>query len=103
MSTKFLQIAGLAAVALLGAGCEIRKAMYDQPKYEALQASDFFSDGSSARPLVDGTVARVTTYRSPTMLSLFRVLSRPGAWSDVWSHEGGSTAIEYAVIAGDES
>ena len=29
------------------------------------------------------------------MLSLFRVLSRPG----VWSHEGGSTAIEYAVIA----
>lgn len=33
------------------------------------------------------------------MLSLFRVLSRPGMWPDVCSHDGGSTAIEYAVIA----
>lgn len=29
------------------------------------------------------------------MLSLFRVLSRPGVWRD----QRGSTAIEYAVIA----
>jgi hypothetical protein len=32
--------------------------MHDQPKYEALEASDFFSDGRSARPIVEGTVAR---------------------------------------------
>ncbi|HEV3163032.1 MAG TPA: cytochrome c [Isosphaeraceae bacterium] len=32
--------------------------MYDQPKYEPLEASSFFEDGQSARPLVSGTVAR---------------------------------------------
>ena len=32
--------------------------MHDQPKLEPLEASDFFSDGASARPLVAGTVAR---------------------------------------------
>jgi mono/diheme cytochrome c family protein len=49
---------GLLLVALFSGGCEIRKAMYDQPKYKALQASEFFGDGRSARPLVEGTVAR---------------------------------------------
>jgi mono/diheme cytochrome c family protein len=34
--------------------------MHNQPKYIPLRASDFFSDGSSARPLVDDTVARGT-------------------------------------------
>ena len=43
-------------LALLGTGC--RQDMHDQPKYEALEASDFFSDGRSARPIVEGTVAR---------------------------------------------
>lgn len=42
----------------LGSGCKIRKEMYDQPKYEALTASDFFGDRRSARPLIEGTVAR---------------------------------------------
>lgn len=32
--------------------------MADQPRYGPLAASDFFADGRSARPLVDGTVAR---------------------------------------------
>jgi len=32
--------------------------MHDQPKYIALRPSSFFSDGRSARPPVDGTVAR---------------------------------------------
>jgi mono/diheme cytochrome c family protein len=32
--------------------------MRDQPRYEALEASDFFADGKSARPLVEGVVAR---------------------------------------------
>jgi mono/diheme cytochrome c family protein len=32
--------------------------MHDQPKYIPLRPSTFFDDGRSARPLVDGTVAR---------------------------------------------
>lgn len=45
---------GLAVVA----GC--RQDMHDQPKYRGLRPSAFFADGSSARPLVEGTVARGT-------------------------------------------
>ena len=44
----------LAAVA----GC--RQDMHDQPKYRPLRASAFFDNSSSARPLVEGTVARGT-------------------------------------------
>ena len=43
--------------ALLGA---CRQDMHNQPKYRGLRASAFFADGSSARPLVEGTVARGT-------------------------------------------
>ncbi len=32
--------------------------MHDQPKYIPLRSSDFFPDGRSARPPVEGTVAR---------------------------------------------
>jgi mono/diheme cytochrome c family protein len=38
-------------------GCD-RLDMYDQPRYKPLAASDFFADGLSARPRVEGTVAR---------------------------------------------
>ena len=50
-------IAGIVP-ALLLTGCELRQRMYDQPKMEPLEATDFFGDGRSARPLVEGTVAR---------------------------------------------
>jgi mono/diheme cytochrome c family protein len=43
-----------AALAL--AGC--RQDMHDAPRYKPLAESDFFADGSSARPLPAGTVAR---------------------------------------------
>lgn len=46
-----LILAGLAA-----AGC--RQDMHDQAKAEPLEASDFFADRRSARPVVAGTVAR---------------------------------------------
>ena len=50
-------LAGTVAIALLfAAGC--RRDMYDQPKYDAYDASTFFKDGSSSRPQVEGTVAR---------------------------------------------
>jgi mono/diheme cytochrome c family protein len=58
MNPARIQMSALALAALLASGCEIRKAMFDQPKYKALQASEFFGDGRSARPLVEGTVAR---------------------------------------------
>ena len=46
----------VATVAL--AGC--RQDMHDQPKYRPLRASVFFENTSSARPLVEGTIARGT-------------------------------------------
>ncbi len=49
--------AALAALFLLP-GCDLRQRMYDQPKYEAHEATPFFDDGLSARPAVEGTVAR---------------------------------------------
>ena len=52
----FARIALIAIAGVLISACHLD--MYDQPKYKALQASDFFKDGASARPLVDGTVAR---------------------------------------------
>ena len=51
--------AGCSLVCLLAvAGC--RQDMHNQPKYKPLRASEFFRDGSSARPVVEGTVARGT-------------------------------------------
>jgi mono/diheme cytochrome c family protein len=46
----------LVILALL-AGCD-RLDMYDQPRYKPLAASDFFSDGLSARLPVEGTIPR---------------------------------------------
>jgi mono/diheme cytochrome c family protein len=49
----------LSAVCLIAAaGC--RQDMHNQPKYRGLRSSTFFADGSSARPLIEGTVARGT-------------------------------------------
>jgi mono/diheme cytochrome c family protein len=43
-------------VAIALAGC--RTEMYDQPRYEPYEASDFYDDGTSARPTIAGTVPR---------------------------------------------
>jgi mono/diheme cytochrome c family protein len=37
-----------------------RQDMHNQPKYRGLRPSTFFANGSSARPLVEGTIARGT-------------------------------------------
>jgi mono/diheme cytochrome c family protein len=42
---------------MLIVGCD-RLDMYDQPRYKPLAASNFFADGLSARPRVEGTIAR---------------------------------------------
>ncbi len=49
--TKFL-----IALCFVAAAC--RQDMHDQPRYEPLERSTFFNDGRSARPFVEGTVAR---------------------------------------------
>lgn len=54
MKSKAFALTVFAAVAF--AGC--RQGMFDQPKKEAYEASPFFADGASARPLPAHTVAR---------------------------------------------
>ena len=62
------RVAMRGAVASLCAGCVCllasvagcRQDMHNQPKYRPLRGTAFFADGSSARPLVEGTVARGT-------------------------------------------
>jgi hypothetical protein len=46
----------IIACVLLTVGC--RQDMQDQPRYEPLEASDFFADGRASRPRVEGTVAQ---------------------------------------------
>jgi hypothetical protein len=59
MRARLPWAAGCAAALLaLGSGCELRRAMYDQPRYDTLQKSEFFGDGRSARAPVEGSVAR---------------------------------------------
>ncbi len=59
--TRMTLLGGIGLVlsmTFLGTGCELRKKMYDQPRYKTYAESDFFEDGTSARPLVEGTVPR---------------------------------------------
>ena len=61
MKSTLSKGAGLLPLALclaLVSGC--RQDMHNQPKYKPLRASGFFADGSSARPRIEGTVARGT-------------------------------------------
>ena len=57
----------LALVALAAAAC--RQDMHDQPKYIPLRESTFFGDLRSARPLVEGTVARGHLHDDPLLYS----------------------------------
>ena len=60
MKSKHRTLSLLCSVfcVLAAAGC--RQDMHNQPKYRPLRPSALFSDGSSARPPVEGTVARGT-------------------------------------------
>ncbi len=49
--------------ALLLAGC--RQDMHDQPRFKPLAKSDFYADLRSARPPVEGTVARGQLHEDP--------------------------------------
>jgi mono/diheme cytochrome c family protein len=47
-----------AVLLVLAASVACRQDMHDQPKYIPLRPSEFFGDGRSERPLLEGTVAR---------------------------------------------
>jgi mono/diheme cytochrome c family protein len=64
----------LLAAALLMAGC--RQDMHDQPKFKPYAKSDFFADQRSARPLVDGTIAR-GQLRADELLETGNVAGKP--------------------------
>ena len=49
---------GLLCVLCVSVATGCRQDMHDQPKYIPLRQSQFFTDGRSARPFVEGTVAR---------------------------------------------
>jgi mono/diheme cytochrome c family protein len=53
---SFVSFVSFVPAAILASGC--RQDMHDQPKYIPLRESTFFADSRSARPLVEGTVAR---------------------------------------------
>jgi len=56
--TKWLWGVATALFLLNTTACELRREMYDQPRFEPLEASNFFADGLSSRQPVPGTVAR---------------------------------------------
>jgi mono/diheme cytochrome c family protein len=67
--------AALLILALGATGC--RQDMHDQPKYTAYKPSDFFADGRSARPLVEGTIAQ-GQLNDDELLHAGRVGGQPG-------------------------
>lgn len=56
LTSRWPQAAVLLGFGLLIAGCT--QDMYDQGRYDPLEASPFFADGRSARPLEPGVIAR---------------------------------------------
>ena len=56
MRTRLIHVG--MCTALMAATVACRQDMQDQPKFVPLRGSAFFVDGRSARPLVEGTIAR---------------------------------------------
>jgi mono/diheme cytochrome c family protein len=56
VSPWLLRLCVLCLLCVVVPGC--RQDMHDQPKYVPLRQSSFFNDARSARPVVEGTVAR---------------------------------------------
>jgi mono/diheme cytochrome c family protein len=54
--SRLILFRGAFACATAMVAC--RQDMHDQPRYKPLAATEFFGDGRSARPAIEGTVAR---------------------------------------------
>lgn len=53
---NLLTFVAMIVLSIVTAGC--RQDMHDAPRYDPLEASPVFANGSSAQPLVEGTIAR---------------------------------------------
>jgi len=67
-------LALLLVSGLLLAGC--RQDMHDQPRFKPFAKSDFFADQRSARPQIEGTIAR-GQLRSDELLETGKVAGKP--------------------------
>ena len=56
MARHRITLFGLMGLAFLLSACGLN--MYNQPRADSFEASPFFADGASARPLIEGTVSR---------------------------------------------
>jgi cytochrome c553 len=70
-----VSVAALALAMVVLAGC--RQDMHDQPKFKPLRINTFYPDNRSARPLIDGTVARADL-REDTYYYTGKVNGQPG-------------------------
>lgn len=83
----------LAALSVAFAGVACRRDMQDQPRYEAFERSEFFKDGVSMRPLIEGTVARGNLRENTALYT-----GKKGAGAA--SVQAGSTATSTATDEG---
>jgi mono/diheme cytochrome c family protein len=90
LNTTFLTGA-LVGMMLLNSGCQQK--MADQPSFKPLQASNFFADGRSARPVVPGTVAR-GHLRTDSAFFTGRLEKASGASSPAGENEAASMASQ---------
>jgi len=67
------------AIILVSFAVACRQDMQDQPKYKPLAASRFFSDGKSARQLVDGTVPYSPEVKATPPTDLSKMTTLPFA------------------------
>ena len=60
-------VTAVVSLAMLLTLSACQQKMANQPRYDPLEASDFFEDGMSARPRVEGTVARGELVTDPLL------------------------------------
>jgi mono/diheme cytochrome c family protein len=65
-TTRRLVLTGVA-LAMLVSLTACQQKMANQPRYDPLEASDFFEDGMASRPRIEGTVARGDLADTPFM------------------------------------
>ena len=58
----YATVVWVSSVLMMGVGCEIRRGMFDQPKFKSYDETEFFGDNRSARTLVENTVPRGYLY-----------------------------------------
>lgn len=67
-NASYILIALVLAVLAAPPGCK-REDMHNQPRNEWYEASEFFADGSAARPQVEGTIATAQLMSSSPLLT----------------------------------